>query len=120
MPLASTLSTIEAQLQDMQAALLSSDALALQTGAEQLRQAVQALGQACAQAGAPAQWPDDLRARVQATAARLAQLRTQLARVLALTERQAAVLLPPLPDATYGAHGTTVGSRGARIYRAPG
>ena len=115
-----TIRTLEAQLQDMQSALLSSDAAMLHAGAEQLRHALQALAQARSEAGDPALWSEPLRQRCQAVARQLAGLREQLARVLALTERQAEVLLPPVQDATYGARGNPATGLGARIYRAPG
>ena len=112
MSLDNTLSLIEAQLQDMQAALLSSDPQALEQTATQLRQAAATLAQATA-AGLPAGAAE----RVQATATSLTLVRDQLARVLALTKRQAASLLPPVQGVTYG---PSNGASGARIYRAPG
>lgn len=110
MSLDNTLSLIEAQLQDMQAALLSAAPQALEQTATQLRQAALALSQAVG-AGAPAGTAE----RVQAIATGLTLVRDQLARVLALTERQAASLLPPAQGVTYGPS-----AGGARIYRAPG
>ena len=112
MSIDNTLSLIEAQLQDMQAALLSSDPQTLEQTAAQLRQAAATLAQASG-AGLPA----DAGERVQAIATQLNLVRNQLARVLALTERQAASLLPPVEGVTYG---PSSGARGARIYRAPG
>ncbi len=100
------LSLIEAQLQELQAALLSSDPMGFEHGAQALRQAAAAL------AAAPASDPE----RIQAIARQLAQLRDQLARVLALTQQQAAALLPPVDAVTYGGPA----SNAARIYRAPG
>lgn len=112
MSLDDTLSLIEAQLQDMQAALLSSDPQVFEQTATQLRQAALMLAQALG-AGVPA----GAAQRVQAIGARLSMVRNQLARVLALTERQAASLLPPVQGVTYG---PSSGAQGARIYRAPG
>lgn len=89
MSIDNTLSLIEAQLQDMQAALLSSDPQALEQTAAQLRQVATSLAQA-AGAGLPAAAAE----RIQSIATRLTLVRDQLARVLALTERQAASLLP--------------------------
>ncbi|MHA7599132.1 hypothetical protein ACX12L_04265 [Alicycliphilus sp. T452] len=113
MPLDDTLSSIEAQLQDMQAALLSSDPHTLEQTAAQLRQAAatlaQALGPSVQQGAAE---------RVQAIARRLTLVRDQLARVLALTEQQAASLLPPAQGVTYGPSMAPQGA--ARIYRALG
>lgn len=112
MPLDDTLSSIEAQLQDMQAALLSSDPQTLERTAAQLRQAATTLAQALGPGA-----PQGAAERVQAIARRLTLVRDQLARVLALTERQAASLLPPAQGVTYG---PSIASPGARIYRAPG
>lgn len=110
-----TLSAIEAQLQDMQTALLSLDPQALQALAQQLRDAAGALAQL--QQAAPQGWTSEVRLRVQAIASALGLVRDQLARVLALTQQQAASLLPPLDGVTYGPQKTT---GPARIYRAPG
>lgn len=112
MSLDDTLSRIEAQLQDMQAALLSSDPQTLEQAATQMRQAVVDLAQAVGPGV-----PEDVTQRVLATATQLHLTRNQLARVLALTERQAASLLPPVQGVTYG---PSSGAQGARIYRAPG
>lgn len=104
-------SPIEAQLQALQAALLSSDPLTLEQGAQALRETAAALAQA---QGQPL---DELgQARLRTIARQLAHLREQLARVLALSERQAASLLPPVDPVTYGPTSSTP----ARIYRAPG
>ncbi len=116
MSLEATLSTVEAQLQSVQDALLATDPLTLEKAAVQLRAAATELAQALGGSGVQ---PDDGQARrIRAIGARLPLLRDQLARVLALTERQTAALLPPVPGVvTYG------GSRGqtaARIYRGPG
>lgn len=122
MSLEATLSTVETQLQDVQEALLATDPLALEPAATQLRSAAMTLSQALAcQAGTPLAPTDEQARRIRAIAARLPTLRDQLARLLALTERQAASLLPPAQGVvTYG-NGTGQGSaRGARIYRAPG
>lgn len=106
------LSPIEAQLQELQAALLSSDPITLEQGAQALREAAASLVQA--QQGQALDEP--AQARLRTIARQLAQLREQLARVLALSERQAASLLPPVDPVTYGPSSATP----ARIYRAPG
>ncbi|MBS0291674.1 MAG: hypothetical protein JSS01_04020 [Proteobacteria bacterium] len=108
-----TLSAIETQLLDMQAALLSSDPQSLEQTAGELRQAATTLAQALASNLVPPGAGE----RVQAIAQQLGLLRNQLARVLALTERQAASLLPPMQGVTYG---PSTGAQGPRIYRAPG
>lgn len=102
---------IEAQLQQLQAALLSTDPLALEQGAQTLREAATVLLQLRGQGlDAAAQQ------HLQALALQLSQVRDQLARVLALTQQQAATLLPPADTFTYGPSSATP----ARIYRAPG
>ena len=123
MSLEATLSTVEAQLQDVQDALLATDPLSLEKAATQLRGAATVLAQALGGADARKAPPtDDQTRRIRAIGTRLSALRDQLARLLALTERQAASLLPPVPGVvTYGSSGLgQPGSQGARIYRAPG
>lgn len=106
------LSLIEAQLQDLQAALVASDALNFEQGAQALRQA--AMGLAALQG---LSHDAQAAARIERLARQLLQLRDQLARVLALTQAQAATLLPPAETVTYG---PSSAAGGARIYRAPG
>ena len=108
------LTTIEAQLQDIQTALLAADPLALEPLAQRLRNTMAALSQAFAHHPEPPSPP--IRQRAQALASQLNQVRDQLARLLALTQQQAASLLPPIDHVTYGSAATP----GARIYRAPG
>ncbi|WP_374606288.1 hypothetical protein [Diaphorobacter nitroreducens] len=115
MSLDATLSSIEAQLQDMQAALLASNPQNFEQAAVQLRGAAIALSQALAPLGGALE-PATAQ-RVQAMGRQLTLVRDQLARVMALTERQTASLLPPVEGVTYG---PSSGPRGARIYRAPG
>ena len=112
-----TLSSIEAQLQDMQAALVATDPLTLEKTALQLREAAAAFAGALADSPMRDAWPANAARRVQGVAAGLGLLRDQLARVLALTERQAASLLPPVEGVTYGPPSA---SQPARIYQAPG
>ena len=119
-PLEASLSSIEAQLQDTQAALVATDPLSLEHAATRLREAAAAFAQALADAPARDAWPEAARQRVQAVAAGLGLLRDQLARVMVLTERQAASLLPPLEGVTYGKEGIAPTPVGARIYRSPG
>ena len=110
MSLDDTLSHIDAQLQEMQAALLSLDPQLLEQAAIQLREAVLGLAQAMGPGV-----PEDMTERVLATATQLNLVRNQLARVQALTERQAASLLPPVQGVTYGPAG---GAQRARLHRA--
>ncbi|GAA6121298.1 hypothetical protein [Acidovorax sp. FG27] len=124
MSLEATLSTVETQLQDVQDALMATDPLALEQAATQLRVAATTLSQALAGSGSGAQASPLTEAqtqRIRAIGTRLPLLRDQLARLLALTERQAASLLPPAQGVmTYGSGPGQGAARGARIYRAPG
>lgn len=112
MPAQDPLAIIEEQLQELQTALAASDPISFEQAARTLRDAAAAL----AQHSQAAALTPDTRARIRATAERLPQLRDQLARVLALTQQQAATLLPPTDAVTYGGSASTA----ARIYRAPG
>jgi hypothetical protein len=114
------LSAIEAQLQDVETALMATDPLTLEEAAQRLREAAFALSQALERSGGQGTWSEGTAARIQAIGTRLGLLREQLARVLALTERQAASLLPPVQGVTYGKAGSAPAAPGARIYRAPG
>lgn len=109
-----SLDDMEAQLQQLQAALLSQDPQALQQGALALRQTAATLAQT---ASAGQALDASAAVRVRALAGQLPALRDQLARVLAFTDRQAKNLLPPQDNVTYGPSG---GLSAARIYRAPG
>jgi len=123
MSLEATLSTVETQLQDVQDALMATDPLALEQAATQLRVAATTLSQALAGSGGAQASPltEAQTQRIRAIGTRLPLLRDQLARLLALTERQAASLLPPAQGVmTYGSGPGQGASRGARIYRAPG
>jgi len=121
MPLEASLSAVEAQLQDVKAALLATDPLTLEKATAQLRAAATSLSQALERSSARASWPEGVDRRVQAIGAELTMQRDQLARLLALTDRQAASLLPPVAGvATYGSNATTRPAAAARIYRAPG
>lgn len=121
MPFDASLSAIEAQLQDIQAALLPADPLTLEPLTGQLRTAATALAHALDAAPARTAWPDGLAARIQAIASQLAAQRDQLARILALTERQAASLLPPVTGVSTYSDGAAPRTAAApRIYRAPG
>lgn len=115
MSLDDALSSIEAQLQGMQAALLASNPQTFEHTALQLRGAALTLAQALAPVAGGLD-PASVQ-RVQAIGRQLTLVRDQLARVMALTERQAASLLPPVEGVTYG---PSSGAVGARIYRAPG
>ncbi|KAB2898615.1 MAG: hypothetical protein F9K35_09880 [Burkholderiaceae bacterium] len=96
-------------------ALLATDAVALERSSTMLREAAAELALAVGQQGSQAL--DAAQAgRVRVLGERLAQVREQLARVVALADRQAATVLPPADAPTYGAPGSTA----PRIYRAAG
>ncbi len=116
MSLESTLSQVEAQLNQAQGALAALDPLTLENAIALLRHAAQAFAQALAAAPERSRWPSGLAERVQAAAAQLGRLRDQLARVQALTAQQAASVLPPVDGVTYGPSQASL----ARIYRKPG
>ncbi len=109
--LTGTEDTVQAAAQ----ALLAADAQALERSSELLRSAAGALAQILGQPGA-LPLSEDQSQRLRALSTRLVQVRDQLARVTALTNSQAASVLPPTEKATYGS--STGG--GARIYRALG
>lgn len=116
------LHAVELQLQELSAALLAADPLALQACSERMRQvsvdfiaALEGLQVATVTQG--------LEQRIQQIHSTLSVQRDSLARLAALAERQAAVLLPPAhPTPTYGvALGVQTSSAGAaRIYSAAG
>lgn len=118
MSLDATLSLIETQLQDIESALLATDPVTLEPAATQLRQAAVFLLETVNQARhAGAGLTADQTQRTQTIASRLHMLREQLQRLLALTERQVATILPSLESVTYGEAGNSVGTSGARLYR---
>ncbi|GAB3364277.1 MULTISPECIES: hypothetical protein [Giesbergeria] len=117
------LHAVELQLQELSAALLAADPLALQTCSERMRQvsvdfiaALEGLQVATVTQG--------LEQRIQQIHSTLSVQRDSLARLAALAERQAAVLLPPPvhPTPTYGvALGVQASTASAaRIYSAAG
>ncbi len=114
-PPADALSALEAELLELQASLASSGPEALQQQALAVRASIGALAEWLA-GTPPERLPPDAARRAQALAAVLAGTRDQLARVLALTQQQAASLLPPVDPVTYG----PAGASKARIYQAPG
>jgi len=121
MSLQASVAAVEAQLQDVRTALLAADPLQLEPACTQLRAAATALVHALERAPARAAWPDGIEARVRAIGTELTMQRDQLARLLAMTERQAASLLPPMAGvATYGSNAGPRPAAGARIYRSPG
>ncbi len=116
------LRAVEVQLQELSAALLAADPVALQACSERMRQvsinfiaALEGL-----QVSAVTQGLEQRIHRIHTT---LSVQRDSLARLSALADRQAAVLLPPAnPTPTYGqalgVHASTTGA--ARIYSAAG
>ena len=110
------LQTVELQLQALSAALLAADPQALQQCSERMRQvsvdfinALEGLQVAAVTHG--------LEERIRQIHTTLSLQRDSLARLAALADRQAAVLLPPA-QATHTYGPTTAGA--ARIYSAAG
>ena len=119
MQLEDALTTVEKQLQDVSAALLAADPQALETGSAQLRNAAAHLSQVMEQISREGVAPAGLQKRLQVVGALLAVQRESLARLAAITDRQAAGLLPPADAAA--TYGSAMGGRNAgsvaRIYR---
>lgn len=120
MPLEDALSAVETQLESVSEALLASDPQALELGSTQLRDVAVQLSLIMEQISRQdAVVPAGLQKRLQAVGALLSMQREGLARLVVLTERQTAGLLPPTDAA--GTYGSAVGGRNAasmaRIYR---
>ena len=109
------LAAAEEKVQAASDALLVADPLKLEQCSGLLRDAAAALAQLVQRQGAQAIDAASVQ-RIQALGTRLALVRDQLARVVALADRQAATVLPPVEPSTYG---SPKGSA-ARIYRAAG
>jgi len=120
MQLDQALEAVEKQLEDVSAAMLAGDPSALEQCSAQLRLAVAGFSQLMdGVRGRPL--PADVAARIQRANERLAMQRDNLARVVALVDRQVASVLPPADNtATYGKTGAGPGSVAARIYRSAG
>jgi hypothetical protein len=123
MPLEPTLAALEKQLEEVSAALLAGDPLALERASGGLRQAViDFSGMMERSRNQPL--PAGMAVRLQKASAQLAMQRDNLARVTALVDRQVASVLPPADAAsTYGkAVGVRSGPGGAaaRFYRNAG
>lgn len=115
MPPPSPLQLLEAQILELQTALVASDPARVEQHAQSVRRSMAALADWLTQTPA-GELPPDTRQRALALGAQLSSTRDQLARVLAITSQQAASLLPPVETVTYG----SAASNKARIYRAPG
>jgi len=106
----------EAHIQQAADALLASDTAQLEHSSSLLREAAALLSRALSGPAARAALSAQELARVRSVNERLGVVREQLARVLALADRQLASVVPQEPAPTYGAgHRPT-----ARIYRAAG
>ncbi|MFY3384915.1 hypothetical protein [Paracidovorax sp. MALMAid1276] len=116
MDLETALSHVEEQVQAVSAALLATDAPALERSGTALRHAASDLAQVLSRTD-PASLPPSLAQRLQAVSSSVAMQRDNLARVAALTDRQVATVLPPTDASTYGAR---PGNGAARIYKAAG
>lgn len=119
MQLEDALTAVEKHLDGVSAALLAADPQALESGSTQLRNASVQLSQALAQIPRQGALSAALQKRLQAVGAMLAVQRESLARLAAITDRQAAGLLPPADAAA--TYGSAMGGRNAgsvaRIYR---
>lgn len=119
MSLDQALGAIEKQLEEVSAAMLAVDPLALEKCSAQLRQAVADFSRVVESVrGQP--FPEALAPRIQRVSEQLAMQRENLARVMALVDRQAASVLPPTDASTYGKAGAGPGGAAARIYRSAG
>ncbi len=116
MDLETALSHVEKHVEAVSAALLATDAPALERCGADLRNAAADLAQVLGVTD-PASLPPTLAQRLQAVSANVAMQRDNLARVAALTDRQVATVLPPTDSSTYGAR---PGNGAARIYKAAG
>jgi hypothetical protein len=119
MQLEDALSAVEKHLDSVSAALLAADPQALESASTQLRNASSQLSQVKTQVQRQGALPAALKKSIQAVGAKLVVKRESLARLAAITDRQAAGLLPPADAAaTYGGAmgGRNAGSV-ARIYR---
>lgn len=114
------LEAVEKQLEDVSAAMLAGDPVALEQCSAQLRLAIAGFSQVMESVrGRPL--PADIAARIQRASERLAMQRDNLARVAAVVDRQVASVLPPADNtSTYGKTGAAPGSVAARIYRSAG
>lgn len=124
MSLEESLFAVEQRIEQVSAALLAADPASLEKHSKALRDAAVDFSRALEQTTARGMpLPASLRKRADAIRISLALNRDSLARLAAITDRQAAGLLPPSNAApTYG---DGLGARGAapgvaRIYRAAG
>ena len=119
MQLEDALTALEKHLESVSAALLAADPQALESGSTQLRDASVQFSHAMAQVSRQGVVPAALQQRLQAVGALLAVQRESLARLAAITERQAVGFLPPSDAAA--TYGSALGGRNAgsvaRIYR---
>jgi len=116
------LQAVELQLRELSTALLGTDPLVLQACSERMRQ-VSVDFIAALEGLRVTSVTQDLQQRIEKIHATLSMQRDSLARLAALADRQAAVLLPPAhPTPTYGvALGVQTNHAGtARIYSAAG
>ncbi|MFN4120674.1 hypothetical protein [Acidovorax sp.] len=116
MDLESALSHVEQQVEAVSAALLATDAPALERCGTALRNAAADLAQVLGRTDRTS-LPPSVAQRLQAVSDSVAMQRDNLARVAALTDRQVATVLPPTDTSTYGAR---PGNGAARIYKAAG
>lgn len=124
MTLEESLSAVEQRIEQVSAALLAADPTSLEKHSTALRDAAADFSRALEQAAARGMpVPASLQKRADAIRTMLTLHRDSLARLAAVTDRQAAGLLPP-SNAT-STYGDGLGARGAapgvaRIYRSAG
>ncbi len=118
MQLEQILVLVEQQLTQVSEHLLANDALALERSSAGLREAVTHFSQAVALARRQQALSPAVVQRMQHINTRLGAQRQGLARMVAGTDRLAAVLVPTAPDSTYGraVGARTVSGAGARIF----
>ena len=118
MPLEKILALVEQQLTQVSDHLLANDALALERSSAGLREAVTHFSEAMVIARRQQALSPALVQRMQDINTRLGAQRQGLARMVASTDRLAAVLVPTAPDSTYGraVGARSVSGAGARIF----
>lgn len=126
MSLQESLTTVEQLLEKMSAALLASDAQAVQAHSTALRDAASVFAQEVEHASRKGQppLPVAIRRRMDAVASQMAMQREGIARLSVVTDRQVVTLVPQA-DSSSTTYDNGLGLRAtkpgvARIYRSPG
>jgi hypothetical protein len=123
MTLEETLDALDAVVQSTSRALQAADAPALEQSSGRLRDAMVAFA-SIAQRFTASDWSPQSKERAQKIGEQMTLLRSQLARLNVVTQRQVAALVPQPPQAdTYGRGGVPTASNGqsvARMYHITG